>query len=490
MSSLRRSSAAGVSTTLFAIGCQLCLLAAAMLIPAIVDLLGGEEEWQGFMGSAVVTFVAGSLLILSARGTTGQVPLRGAFLLTTSSWVALFFFGALPFQFGPYNLSFTDAIFETVSGLTTTGATVIVRLDEAPPGLLLWRSLLHWLGGIGIIVMAILILPFLRVGGMQLFRAESSDRTEKLFPSLAAITQQIVLVYVLFTGACTLVLIAVGMTPFDAVNHAFSAVATGGFSTKDASVGAFSNPAAEWILALFMMLGSLPFIMYVALLNGRAELFFADIQIRAFLALTAVAVSALTLWLMLGLGQPWTRALRSAAFNAISIISTTGFASEDYTLWGPPAAALFLALIVVGGCTGSTAGGLKTFRFVILFQVTRVYLLSLFQPNRVQRAHYGNRPLEGEIVAAVLGFVSLFIGTWGMLTVVLGALGCDLVTAVSAAAATIANVGPGLGEFVGPAGNYRSQTDAVKWVLSFAMLLGRLEFFTVLVLLHPAFWRH
>jgi trk system potassium uptake protein len=324
---------------------------------------------------------------------------------------------------------------------------------------------------------------------MQLFRAESSDRTEKLLPSLAALTQQIVFIYVILTGACMLSLVTAGMAAFDALNHALSSVATGGFSTKDASVGAFSNPAVEWVLTIFMLLGSLPFIMYVALVNGRPELFFADTQIRAFLGMAATAVALLTLWLVFGLGQPWTGAIRAAAFNAVSIISTTGFASEDYTLWGPPAAALFLALTMVGGCTGSTAGGLKTFRFVILFQVTRLYLVSLFQPNRVQSARYGNRPLDNEIITAVLSFAVLFIGAWALFTVVLGALGCDLVTAVSATAASIANVGPGLGEFIGPAGNYKSQSDAVKWVLAMAMLLGRLEFFTVLVLVHPAFWR-
>jgi trk system potassium uptake protein len=455
----------------------------------VADLHGGAAEWKSFLASAAVTFVAGTLLLLSARGTTGRVPLRGAFLLTTGSWLAMIFFGALPFQFGGYDLSFTDAIFETVSGLTTTGATVITGLDRAPPGLLLWRSLLHWLGGVGIIVMAILMLPFLRVGGMQLFRAESSDRTEKLLPSLTAITQQIVLAYVILTAACTMALIAAGMDSFDAVNHAFAALGTGGFSTKDASVGAFANPTVEWVLTLFMFLASLPFVMYVALLNGRPELFFADTQIRAFAALSLMAIALLAAWLVLGLGQPIWGALRAASFNAISIISTTGFASEDYTLWGPPAAALFLALTIVGGCTGSSAGGLKTFRFVILFQATRAYLVSLFQPNRVQRVRYGNRPLDGDIITAVLSFAFLFMGTWGLFTVVLGALGCDLVTAVSATAASIANVGPGLGEFVGPAGNYKSQSDAVKWVLSLAMLLGRLEFFTVLVLLHPAFWR-
>jgi trk system potassium uptake protein TrkH len=243
------------------------------------------------------------------------------------------------------------------------------------------------------------------------------------------------------------------------------------------------------VLTLFMFLASLPFVMYVALLNGRPELFFADTQIRAFAAISLTAIALLTAWLAFGLDQPIWGELRAASFNALSVISTTGFASEDYTLWGPPAAALFLALTIVGGCTGSSAGGLKTFRFVILFQATRAYLISLFQPNRVQRVRYGNRPLDADIITAVLSFAFLFMGTWGLFTVVLGALGCDLVTAVSATAASIANVGPGLGEFVGPAGNYKSQSDAVKWVLSLAMLLGRLEFFTVLVLLHPAFWR-
>jgi trk system potassium uptake protein TrkH len=483
------ASRSGLATVLFAVGWQLCLLAAAMLLPMAVDLANGHPEWQGFLASTVVTFLVGSLLLLSTRGIAGPLPPRGAFLLTTLSWLAAVFFGALPFQLGDYDLSLTDAVFETVSGLTTTGATVLVGLDTAPPGLLLWRSLLHALGGVGIIVMAIMILPFLQVGGMQLFRSESSDRSEKLLPSIASITQQIVLIYLVLFVACTMLLIASGMGGFDAVNHAFSTVSTGGFSTKDASVGAFANPMAEWVIMAFMLAAALPFSRYVAAVNGRPEALFTDTQIRFFLGLVVVAVIPLTLWLILAFDRPPLEAFRRAAFNAISVITTTGFATEDYLLWGPPAIALFLALTVVGGCTGSTAGGIKAFRFEILWITARMALQSLFMPNRVMPLRYAGRPIESDIILAVLSFLFFFMGSWGLFTVVLGALGLDLVTAISAAATALANVGPGLSATIGPAGNFQPLPDSAKWVLSLAMLLGRLEFFTVLVLLHPAFWR-
>jgi trk system potassium uptake protein TrkH len=470
-------------------GWLLCLLAAAMLIPLAVDLLAGEHDWRGFFAASGLTFFAGSLLLLATRGIAAPLPPRGAFLLTTMTWLSAVVAGALPFHLGPYELSLTDAIFESVSGLTTTGATVITRLDIAPPGLLLWRSLLQWMGGIGIIVMAIMILPFLRVGGMQLFRSESSDRSEKLLPSLGAIVQQIMLIYLLFTLACAMLLIAAGMETFDAINHAFTAVATGGFSTRDASVGAFANPAVEWTITGFMVLGSLPFIRYVAALNGRPLDLLKDTQIRFFIGSVSLAVLVMTLWLALGQGRPLLEALRRAAFNVVSIATTTGFASEDYTLWGPPAAALMLAMMITGGCTGSTTGGIKAFRFEILWISARIYLQGLFQPNRVGRATYAGRPIGTDIVIAVLSFVFFFMGSWGLLTVVLGMMGLDLVTAISAAASAIANVGPGLGPIIGPAGSFQPLSDPVKWVLSTAMLLGRLEFFTVLVLLHPDFWR-
>ncbi|HET6468962.1 MAG TPA: potassium transporter TrkG, partial [Geminicoccaceae bacterium] len=324
---------------------------------------------------------------------------------------------------------------------------------------------------------------------MQLFRTESSDRTEKLLPSTAAVVTRIVGVYLGLILLCTLALATAGFSLFDATNHALTSLATGGFSTRDASLGGFQNPTAEWIVTLFMLLGGLPLIRFVAVLQGRGELFLRDSQIRLYLLFCLLATLVLASWLVIDQGRTPHDALRAAAFNAISIITTTGFATEDYQLWGAPAITLFLALTIVGGCTGSTAGGIKTFRFEILWTAAQLYLVSLVMPSRVRRPRYGDKPIDDEIIFAVLSFVFLFIGSWGVLTVLLGALGLDLVTALSAAATALANVGPGLGTIVGPAGNFQPLSGPVKWVLTLAMLLGRLEFFTVLVLFHPAFWR-
>jgi trk system potassium uptake protein TrkH len=345
------------------------------------------------------------------------------------------------------------------------------------------------MGGVGIIVMAIVFLPFLRVGGMQLFRTESSDRSEKLFPSTAAMVRRILAVYLLLVIACAVALRLCGLSLFDAVIHAFTTISTGGFSTRDSSVAGFANPAAEWVIVLFMLMGGLPFLRLIALLQGRPQLFLRDSQIRLYLLVALAATALLALWLILHDQREWHAALRAAAFNAVSVMTTTGFATEDYIRWGEPAVALFLALTIVGGCTGSTAGGIKMFRFEILWTSAQLYLSSLFLPNRVARPRYAGKPLDNEIIVAVLSFVFFFIGSWGVLTVALAAIGLDLVTAVSGAATALANVGPGLGERIGPAGNFASLPDAAKWLLTFAMLLGRLEFFTVLVLFHPAFWR-
>ena len=480
---------AELATVMFVIGWMLVLMGAAMVIPAIADFGSGHDNWQAFIGSSVFTLFIGVLMVLGLGRPGVQLHFRGVFLLTSLTWVVLCAFAALPLHLGHLHLSATDALFEVMSGLTTTGATVIVGLDDAPHGVLLWRGMLNFLGGAGIIVMAIVLLPFLRVGGMQLFRSESSDRTEKLFPNTIAMISRILGVYLFMLLVCTVALSAAGVPLFDAVCHAMSGVATAGFSTRDLSVGGLANPTAEWILVLFMLLGGMPLVRFVALIQGRGELIWRDSQVRLYLLICLLASMVLTLWLMAWQGRSLGEAARGATFSAVSVITTTGFATEDYQLWGPPAVALFLVLTIIGGCTGSTTGGIKIFRFEILWISAQIYLMGLFLPNRVARPRYAGKPIDSEIIFAVLSFVFFFIGSWGLFTVILGAMGLDLVTAISAAATALANTGPGLGHLVGPAGTFQPLSDPVKWVLTFAMLLGRLEFFTVLVLLHPAFWR-
>lgn len=477
------------ATVVHALGWLLVGLALAMTAPMAVDLTDDNPDWRGFAGAAAVTGFTGVALALASRQPTPRLDLRAAFLLTAGSWLCVSLFSALPFIFGVAHLSLTDAVFETVSGLTTTGSTVLTGLDTAPRGLLLWRALLQWLGGVGIVVVGLVVLPFLRVGGMQLFRTESSDRSEKLLASTADLAARILAVYLILTVASALALYTTGMNLFEALVHAMTAVSTGGFSTRDASIGAFANPAVEWILIATMLLGAIPFSRYLALVYGRHDLFFRDPQARLLLVLVGLGALAIASWLTLACAREPLAALRAALFAVVSVLTTTGFVSEDWQDWGAPLLGIFLMLTALGGCTGSTAGGIKMFRIQILASASLSYLIGLIQPNRVVAVRWGDRAVEPNLVFAVMSFVFLFIGSWAAFTVVLSALGLDLVTAISGAATALANVGPGLGPTIGPSGNFAGLLDAAKWVLTAAMFLGRLEFFTLLVLLHPAFWR-
>lgn len=486
-----RAGRAGASyaTVVHAVGWLLVVLAGAMVAPAGFDLADRNPDWKGFAAAAVLTGFVGVGLVLASRRPEPSLDVRTAFLLTASSWLVVSFFGALPFVFGVAHLSLTDAVFETVSGLTTTGSTVITGLDTAPRGLLLWRALLQWMGGIGIVVVGLVILPFLRVGGMQLFRTESSDRSEKILASTAAIAARMLALYAALTALCFLALRACGFGLFDALTHAMTALSTGGYSTRDASIGAFANPAAEWVLIVAMLAGALPFGRYLAVLHGRPRLFLEDPQIRLLLVIVVSVAASLALWLVLAGERGLADAIRAALFATVSVLTTTGFGAEDWQNWGTPVLGLFLLVTVLGGCTGSTAGGIKIFRVQILGSAALAYLASLVHPNRVVPMRWGGRPIEPDLLIAVASFVFFFIGSWAVFTVVLSALGLDLLTAISGAATALANVGPGLGPVIGPTGTFAPLPDPAKWVLALAMLLGRLEFFTLLVLLHPAFWR-
>ncbi len=486
---MTRAGIPGLDTVFYALGYLLIILGVAMLVPMLVDLTVASPDWRGFLASASIAGFLGIALILTQRHRDHALSLRAGFLLTAMSWAVIGFVAALPFVLGGYNLSVTDAVFEAVSALTTTGSTVITGLDRAPPGFLLWRSVLQWIGGIGIIVMALVLLPFLRVGGMQLFRSESSDRSERVLPTTTEFVRRVVLIYVLLTLALMTALTFAGMSLFDALNHAFTSIATGGFSTHDSSIGGFHNRAVEVVLIFGMLAGGLPYARYVGIASGRYEAFLRDSQVRTFLGLLFVLILVVTAWLHLSLGRPLPDAVLAAAFHVISIVTTTGYTAEDYSQWGAFIVALFLVMTVIGGCTGSTAGGIKIFRFEILWVATTDYLAGLFLPSRASRPRYAGKPLTSPVIIAVLSYVFLFVGSWGTVAVVLGFLGLDLVTAISGAATALANVGPGLGDLIGPVGNFQSLSSPAKWVLLFSMLLGRLEFFAFLVLLHPNFWR-
>ncbi len=473
----------------FVIGILLAVMAALMVLPAVVDAAAGNPDWAVFATSAAVTLFVGVSLIIANRGGVFDMEVREAFLLTALAWMVAAGAGALPIVFSNLGLSVTDAYFEAMSGITTTGSTVIVGLDSAPPGILLWRSLLQMLGGIGFMVLAVAVLPFLKVGGMQLFRMESSEKSEKVLPRVAQVARGIAVIYIVLIAIDATLLWFLGMTGFEAVCHAMTTVATGGFSTSDASIGHFRSVPIEVVTTLFMLLGGLPFVRYLELVRGKPVRLWRDSQVRGFLGLYAAVVAVLVLWQWVDGYEPFGKALREASFNIASIMTTTGYATTNYQIWGAFASFIVLCLTVLGGCTGSTAGGMKVYRVEALYVAAKAQIRRLIQPHALIEPYYAGKPLPEAVVASVLGYFFLFTVTFVVLALSLGAMGLDFLTTLSGVATAMGNVGPGLGPVIGPEGNFSSLPDGAKWLLSLGMLLGRLELYTVIVLVVPAFWR-
>jgi trk system potassium uptake protein TrkH len=473
---------------LFVNGVLLSILALAMIIPAIVDAALGHRDWVVFLSAAAVTLFTGVSMVLTTHTSLGGLSMRQAFLMTNLAWLVIATFGALPFRFSELELSFVDSFFESVSGITTTGSTVIIGLDNAPPGLLLWRAILQWLGGIGIIVMAVAVLPILRVGGMQLFRVEAFE-TDKVLPRAAQIAGGISIIYVILTVIAAVALFSLGMSGFEAIAHAMTSIATGGFSTSDQSVGHFDSPAIDYAMSVIMILGSLPFVLYLRAVRGSLKPLWRDSQVRLFLAILAISIAITTYWVWRqGLAGPQD-ALRFSTFNVISVMTGSGFSTTDYGAWGGFAMALLFTLMFVGGCAGSTTCGIKIFRFQVLYATAKAQLLRLTQPNGVFFAYYDRRPIPDSVAFSVMSFFFLFGVSLSVLAIALGLTGLDFITALSGAATAIANVGPGLGDVIGPSGNFAPLSDTAKLLLCAGMLLGRLELFTVLILFSRAFWR-
>lgn len=459
-----------------------------MLAPLAVDIAGGRIQTSPFAFGFVTTVFAGATMLVATAGREAiELSRRQAFLTTGLVWLIAPVFGALPMVGA--GMSFVDGYFEVASGLTTTGATVITRLDAQAPSLLLWRSLLQWLGGIGIVVIAIIVMPVLRVGGMQLFRTESSDQSDKVFGRGYDLVVWIGYVYFGLTILCAMVYALLGMNAFDAVNHAMTSIATGGFSTHDSSFGYFQSPEIEWAATLFMAAGALPFVAYIRALRGKGRAVFSDIQVRAFVFIIAAAAVAVATTLSVVAGVEAGDALRLATFHVVSIVTGSGFVVDDYTKWGNFAPGAFLVLMFIGGCSGSTAGGIKVYRLQILLKLAHAHLKRLISPSQAIVVTYGARRVGDEIEIAILTFLVAMLVSTAAFTAILSWIGLDLVTALSAAATCLSNVGPGLGDIIGPAGNYAPLPDAAKVILALAMILGRLEFFTLLVLLTPSFWR-
>ena len=474
----------------FILGIFLITLAVSMLIPMLTLLLYSRtDDLNAFLWSSLVTAVAGIAMVLPGRPKEAHLRPRDMYLLTTGSWLVVCIFAALPMVLIQH-ISYTDAFFETMSGVTTTGSTILVGLDKASPGLLIWRSMLQWLGGIGFIGMAVAILPLLRVGGMRLFQTESSDWGEKVMPRSHMAAKYILFIYLSLTLSGFLGFWLAGMTPFDAINHAMTSIATGGYSTSDSSLANWSQPAVHWVAVVLMICGGLPFTLYVATLRGNRKALFKDHQVRGFLGFLLATWLVFGTWLWLHSDNNWLDAFRIVAVNVTSVITTTGFALGDYTTWGSFAVLLFFYLTFVGGCSGSTSGGLKIFRFQVAYVLLRANLQQLVHPRAVIKQQYNNHNLDEEIVRSLITFSFFFTITIGVIALGLTLLGLDWVTALTGAATAVCNVGPGLGPIIGPAGNFSTLPDAAKWLLTIGMLLGRLEILTVLVLVTRAFWRH
>ncbi|WP_342243528.1 TrkH family potassium uptake protein [Pseudomonas sp. OTU5201] len=474
----------------FIIGLFLITLAVSMVIPMITLLLFERtDDIFAFLWSSLITFVVGLALVGPGRPEHSQLRPRDMYMLTTASWIIVCCFAALPMVLIQH-ISYTDSFFETMSGITTTGSTVLTGLDTASPGLLIWRSMLHWLGGIGFIGMAVAILPLLRVGGMRLFQTESSDWGEKVMPRSHMVAKYIVLVYTGLTMLGTVAFWLAGMTPFESVNHSMSLISTGGFSTSDSSLANWKQPSVHWVAVVIMMLGSLPFTLFVATLRGNRTALLRDHQVHGFVGFLVVTWLFFGTWLWANSDNAWLDAVRIVAVNVTSVVTTTGVALGDYTLWGSFSVLLFFYLTFVGGCSGSTAGGLKIFRFQVAWQLLKANLQQLVHPRAVIKQQYNNHYLDDDIVRSLITFSFFFTITIAVIALGLCLIGLDWVTALTGAATAVCNVGPGLGPIIGPVGNFSTLPDAAKWLLTIGMLLGRLEILTVLVLFTPGFWRH
>ncbi len=477
---------------LFITGITLGVLAASMSIPLLVDLQTLNEDWKVFAVCMTFTAFFSGILILSNKMTNLELSTKQIFFTTGFSWLLIILFASLPFKFSILNLSTEDAFFEAMSGFTTTGATVIQNLDLAPPGILIWRAILQWLGGIAILVMAMSVLPYLRVGGMQIFQSENTH-AERLRPRLIKQITGIILVYLALSLVCALAYSLAGLNRFDAVAHAMTTISTGGFSTHNNSFLTIQNRSAEIIAIIFMIIGGMPFIMFLKAVKGQAIGIFKDSQTRTYLIIIALAALVLGSWLNAYQEPAAGNAMRIGLFSVVSMMTGTGFANDDFASWNHPGGSfgfcLLLFLMVVGGCAGSTTCGIKIFRFQILYAVAQAQIAKLLSPSGVIIPRYQGKPVLDDAIISIMGFFFTFAVVFVVGVLALSLMNIDMITSISAVIACLANAGPGFGEIIGPTGTYEPLPIGAKWVLSLCMLLGRLEFFTVLVMLSPHFWR-
>ena len=477
-------------TVFFLIGILLIVLGVSMLAPYSIQVMY-EENSHSFVSSSFVTIFIGILFILANLEKEFKLNLRQTFLFSTLAWLMVAIFGSLPFLLSSSEFTLSEAFFESMSGITTTGATIISDLDNSPKSILLWRAIMQWLGGIGIVVMAITILPLLKVGGMQLFKMEGPDSTEKILPRTIEVAAIIISTYVALTFFCALFYWIFGMTIFDSVCHAMTTIATGGFSTHNDSIGFFKNSNIEIIASIFIILGSIPFISYLKFSQGNRKIFFTDVQIKGLIYLLLISTAIMFIYLLfINFESSLVDKIRISSFNVISILSGTGYVTDDFGLWGKFSLIFFLFLMFIGGCAGSTACGIKIFRLQMLLIFLKNQIKKLIHPNSVIITKYNNQKISDDFIKSVIIFIFTFLFIFLIIAMLLSISGLDFITSISGAASSISNVGPGLGDMIGPNGNYKALPDLSKWVLSAGMLLGRLELFAVLVLFFPSFWRN
>ena len=475
-------------TVFFTLGILQIILGISMIFPIIIQIIFGELN-SSFISASLITIIFGTLFLLSNLDQDKKLNLQHAFLLTALSWISVAIFGSLPFIFSDLNLSITDSFFESMSGITTTGSTIITDLNSTPKAILLWRAILQWLGGIGIIVMAITLMPIMNVGGMQLLKISSTDGSEKILPKTKEISIRLIIIYITLTFLCALFYKIFGMKFFDSLTHSMTTIATGGFSNYNDSIGHFNNFKIEMTSMVFIILGSIPFIAYIKYLSGTKNIFITDTQIKSFIKIIFFSILILFLYLVIFNKSFSEISLRSISFNVISILTGTGYVTQDFDSWGNFPLIYFLMLMFIGGCAGSTTCGIKIFRVQILYLFIKNQLKKIIYPRGIFIIKYDNNNVNEKFMASIISFIYLYIVIFFVIAALLSLSGLDFTTSISGAATSISNVGPGLGELIGPNGNFSQLPNFSKWVLSFGMILGRLELFAILVLFLPSFWQ-
>ena len=476
-------------TVFFLIGILLIVLGASMLAPYSIHIMY-EENSHSFVSSSFVTMFIGMLFVLANLEKEFKLNLRQTFLFSTLAWLMVAIFGSLPFLLSSNEFTLSEAFFESMSGITTTGSTILLNLEQTPKAILLWRAMLQWLGGIGIIVMAITLMPIMNVGGMQLFKISSNDSSEKILPKSKEIALRLIYIYLGLTILCASTYKVFGMSFFDSFTHSMTTIATGGFSNYDESIGHFNSLSIEISAMIFIILGSLPFIAYIKFLNGNKKIFISDVQIRSFIKIILFSILILLIYLTIKNIDNSQINLRSIFFNVISILTGTGYVIGKFDNWGSFPLIFFLILMFIGGCAGSTTCGIKIFRIQILYLFIINQLKKIIYPKGIFIIKYDKNNVDDKFMASIISFIFLYLVIFFLITAFLSLSGLDFITAISGAATSISNVGPGLGSTIGPSGTFSSLPDISKWILSFGMILGRLELFAILVLFLPSFWKN